>query len=82
MDGAPGSLDPAHAGSIYANFLAVNLYDTLYRYKYLARPYELTLNLAEALPEISDDGLVYTIRIKDGAKFVNDESFPEGLEGI
>ena len=79
MDGAPGSLDPAHAGSIYANFLAVNLYDTLYRYKYLARPYELTLNLAEALPEISDDGLVYTIRIKDGAKFVNDESFPEGI---
>jgi len=50
MDGAPSSLDPAHASNIYANFLTVNLYDTLYRYKYLARPYELTPNLAEELP--------------------------------
>jgi len=29
MDGAPGSLDPAQAASIYANFIVVNLYDTL-----------------------------------------------------
>ncbi len=32
MDGAPGSLDPAQAASIYAKFIVVNLYDTLYRY--------------------------------------------------
>ena len=51
MDGAPGSLDPARASSIYANFLALNLYDTLYRYRYLARPYELTPNLADGMPE-------------------------------
>ncbi len=50
MDGAPTSLDPAQASSIYANFLAVNLYDTLYRYKYLARPYQLEPNLAEGCP--------------------------------
>ena len=31
MDGAPTSLDPIHASSIYANFLVVNFYDTLYR---------------------------------------------------
>jgi ABC-type oligopeptide transport system substrate-binding subunit len=30
MDGAPSSLDPAQASNIYANFLSVNLYDTLY----------------------------------------------------
>ncbi len=29
LDGAPGSLDPARAGTLYANFLVVNLYDTL-----------------------------------------------------
>jgi ABC-type oligopeptide transport system substrate-binding subunit len=29
MDGAPGSLDPAQAASLYANFIVVNLYDTL-----------------------------------------------------
>jgi len=80
MDGAPTSLDPAHASSIYANFLVVNLYDTLYRYKYLARPYALEPNLAEALPEVSDDGLTYTIRLKPGVRFIDDAAFA-GAEG-
>ena len=76
MDGAPSSLDPAQASSIYANFLAVNLYDTLYRYKYLARPYELEPNLADGLPEVSADGLIYTIHIKPGVHFIDDPAFP------
>ena len=78
MDGAPSSLDPAQASNIYANFLAVNLYDTLYRYKYLARPYQLEPNLADGLPQVSADGLIYTIQIKPGVKFVDDPAFPEG----
>jgi len=80
MDGAPGSLDPAQAASIYANFIVVNLYDTLYRYKYLARPYQLQPNLAEALPEMSEDGLQLTIRIKNGVHFIDDPAF-EGAVG-
>lgn len=76
MDGAPRSLDPAQASSIYANMLVVNLYDTLYRYKYLARPYKLAPNLAEALPQVSSDGLIYTIRIRPGVYFVDDPAFP------
>ncbi len=78
MDGVPGSLDPARASSVYDKFLAVNLYDTLYRYRYLARPYQLTPNLAAAMPEVSDDGLVYTIRLRQGVTFVDDPAFPEG----
>ncbi|MEJ8567119.1 ABC transporter substrate-binding protein [Wenzhouxiangellaceae bacterium CH-27] len=78
MDGAPTSLDPAHASSIYANFLVVNLFDTLYRYRYLARPYELVPNLAESLPEVSADGLIHTIRIKPGVRFIDDPAFPNG----
>ena len=78
MDGSPSSLDPAQASNIYANFLAVNLYDTLYRYKYLARPYELEPNLAEGLPQVSADGLIYTIRIKPGVYFVDDAAFADG----
>lgn len=79
LDGAPGSLDPAHASSIYAKFLVVNLYDTLYRYRYLARPYEIMPNLADGPPEISADGLSYTIRIKPGNRFVDDPAFPGGV---
>jgi ABC-type transport system substrate-binding protein len=78
MDGAPASLDPAQASNIYANFIVVNLYDTLYRYKYLARPYQLEPNLAEGLPHVSSDGLIYTIHIKPGVHFIDDPAFPEG----
>jgi oligopeptide transport system substrate-binding protein len=78
MDGAPSSLDPAQASNIYANFMAVNLFDTLYRYKYLARPYMLEPNLADGMPEVSSDGLIYTIRIKPGVHFIDDPAFPEG----
>jgi oligopeptide transport system substrate-binding protein len=80
MDGAPSSLDPAQATSIYANFIVVNLYDTLYRYKYLARPYQLQPNLAEAMPEISEDGLRVTIRIRRDVHFIDDPAF-EGAIG-
>ena len=80
LDGAPGSLDPVHASSVYANFLVVNLYDTLYRYKYLARPYELTPNLADGMPQVSDDGLSLTIHLKQGVKFIDDPAF-EGAAG-
>ena len=78
MDGAPSSLDPAQASNLYANFMAVNLFDTLYRYKYLARPYQLEPNLAEGLPQVSADGLIYTIRIKPGVHFIDDPAFPGG----
>jgi ABC-type transport system substrate-binding protein len=78
MDGAPRSLDPAQASSIYTKMLAVNLYDTLYRYQYLARPYQLAPNLAESMPQVSADGLIYTIRIKPGVRFIDDPAFPDG----
>jgi len=78
MDGAPNNLDPAQSAIIYANFGVVNLYDTLYRYKYLARPYELTTNLAVALPEVSEDELTYTIHIKPGVYYIDDEAFEVG----
>lgn len=78
LDGAPTNLDPVQASNVYANFFAVSLFDTLYRYKYLARPYALEPNLAESLPQISSDGLIYTIRIKPGVHFGDDPAFPDG----
>jgi ABC-type transport system substrate-binding protein len=78
MDQAPSSLDPAQGANIYANFVLLNAYDTLYSYKYLARPYQLKPNLAVDFPEISEDGLVYTIRIKPGVGFIDDPAFPDG----
>jgi len=78
LEQAPTSLDPVQSSTMYSNHIVVNLYDTLYRYRYLARPYELAPNLAVALPEISADGLTYTIRIRPGVRFIDDPAFPGG----
>src|SRR5690606_32495531 len=66
------------AANVYANHVVVNAYDTLYAYKYLARPYALKPNLAADFPEISPDGLVYRIPLKRGVHFVDDPAFPGG----
>jgi len=79
MDESPTSLDPAQTANIYASAVLVNTYDTLYQYKYLARPYQLEPNLAVAWPEISDDKLTYTIQIKQGVHFVDDPAFADGI---
>jgi oligopeptide transport system substrate-binding protein len=79
MDQSPSTLDPAHAANIYANHVVVNAYDTLFSYQYLARPYQLKPNLASGWPEISPDGLEYTIRLKPGVHFVDDPAFPGGI---
>jgi ABC-type transport system substrate-binding protein len=78
MDQAPTSLDPTQSANVYANHVVLNTYDTLYAYRYLARPYRLKPNLAVDFPEISADGLRYRIRIKPGVMFIDDPCFPEG----
>ena len=78
IDGTPTTLDPARAATIYSTVVVVNVFDTLYRYKYLARPYELAPNLATGFPEVSDDGLTHTFRIRSDARFADDPAFPAG----
>lgn len=78
-DGAPTNIDPLQAGTVYANMVVLNAYDTLYRYKYLARPYELVPNLATDMPEVSEDGLRYRIRIKPGVRYIDDPAFADGI---
>jgi len=77
-DGKPTSLDPIKASTIYSNMMAVNIFDTLYAYKYLTRPYELKPNLATQMPQISEDGLTYTIKIKPNVHFSDHPAFVDG----
>ncbi|MEM9384122.1 MAG: ABC transporter substrate-binding protein [Pseudomonadota bacterium] len=78
LDNKVDNVDPARAATVYANHLVLNLFDTLYAYRYLARPYQLKPNLATAMPEVSDDGLTYTIRIREGVHFIDDPAFADG----
>jgi len=68
-------LDPARAGDVPSSLAIGKLYEGLYQYAYLARPYRLEPALAEAMPEISEDGRVYTIRVRRGVYFSDDPCF-------
>jgi oligopeptide transport system substrate-binding protein len=72
------TLDPGNARDVYSALVVSQICEPLYVYHYLKRPYQLIPLLAEAMPEISPDGLVYTIRIKKGIRFQDDTCFPGG----
>ncbi|MEC9375267.1 MAG: ABC transporter substrate-binding protein [Pseudomonadota bacterium] len=75
---APTSLDPVRSSTLYANYIVENLFDTLYSYKFLKRPFELRPALAASMPIISDDGLTYKIPLKRNMFFADDPSFTDG----
>lgn len=76
--GTPTTFDTTQTGTTYANTIATAVYDTLYEYEYLKTPFTLKTNLAADFPVISDDGLTYTIKIKQGVKYADDPAFPDG----
>ena len=72
------TLDSGNLSDVYSLGVASNIYETLYDYHYLKRPVELIPLLAEGLPQISEDKLTYTIKIKKGVFFQDDPCFPDG----
>ncbi len=78
LTGKITGLDPANMRDWSSGVVAGNIFETLYQYHYLKRPYEAIPLLAESMPIISDDGLTYTIKIKQGVLFHDDKCFPDG----
>lgn len=70
--------DPAHAGDEISTIVQGQIYEPLYQYAYLKRPYTIEPLLAESLPTVSADGLTWTIRLKRGVRFQDDPCFPNG----
>ncbi|MDH5580430.1 MAG: ABC transporter substrate-binding protein, partial [Bdellovibrionales bacterium] len=71
-------MDPIYASDVYSGNEIARVYEGLYEYHYLKRPYTLVPNLAESQPEVSQDGLTYKIKIKKGVMFHDDAAFPNG----
>jgi len=67
--------DPAGVQDLYSNTIIAEMFDTLYVWDYLSRPYRLVPNVASAMPEISADGRQWTIRLKRGIYFADDPAF-------
>jgi peptide/nickel transport system substrate-binding protein len=61
------TLDPADAYEIFPGILLYNMGDRLYTYT--PGTADLEPQLATAMPEISDDGLTYTIPLREGVTF-------------
>ncbi len=70
--------DPIYANDRYSANEVARVYEGLLHYNYVKRPFTLVPNLAESLPKVSKDGLVYTFKIKKGITFQDDAAFQEG----
>lgn len=71
--------DPIQASDLYSSNEIARVYEGLYQYHYLKRPFELIPNLAESMPIVSKDGLSYTVKLKKGVLFHDDECFPSSI---
>lgn len=69
------SIDPTTCGDTTSSGIQGNIYEGLYTYHYLLRPLQVVPLLAEAMPEISEDRLTYTIRLKKGVKYHRNPCF-------
>lgn len=70
-------LDPIYTDDMYSGIVSSQSYETLLQYHYLKRPYTLVPHLAESMPEISQDRLVYTFHLKKGVLFQDDSCFKQ-----
>jgi oligopeptide transport system substrate-binding protein len=68
-------LDPAGTQETYATLVEQKIFDALYVWDYLARPYKFVPSIATGLPEISADGRRWTIGIRPGIYFTDDPAF-------
>jgi oligopeptide transport system substrate-binding protein len=72
---AETGFDPQATQDYYSSHVERAIFDTLYVFDYLQRPYKFVPNVAAAMPDISADGRTWTIRIKPGIYFADDPAF-------
>ena len=72
---AETGFDPAELSDLYSSTVIANLFDAPLGYDYLARPLKLVPNTLAAMPEITQDGTLYTMRVKPGIYFAEDPAF-------
>jgi ABC-type transport system substrate-binding protein len=72
---AETGFDPAQISDLYSQTVTAHIFDGLYRYDMLARPYKIEPNTADGMPDISEDFRTWTVRVKPGIYFDNDPAF-------
>jgi ABC-type transport system substrate-binding protein len=70
------ALDPVQINSdLRTSEILSHIFEAPLTYDYLARPARLALSTAAAMPEVSADGKVFTIRLQPGILFADDPAF-------
>src|SRR5512132_2693267 len=69
---AETGFDPAGAQDLYSGTIEQAIFETLLTYDYLARPAKIVPLLAEALPQITDNGKTHVLKIRKGIYFTPD----------
>jgi oligopeptide transport system substrate-binding protein len=72
---AETGFDPARESDFYSASILEAVFDSLLTYDYLARPVKLVPNTVEAMPDITDNGTTYTLKIRKGIYFAPDAAF-------
>lgn len=72
---AETGFDYAQVSDLYSNIAISHIFDSLYDYDHLARPFKIKPATAVAMPEVSADFRTYTVRLKPGTYFADDPAF-------
>ena len=68
-------LDPAAVSDAVSILSIARINEGLLQYSYLERPYQVEPLLVQALPDVSEEGLTYTFKIREGIYFQDDPCF-------
>ena len=63
---AETGFDPVRVSDLYSNTINEAIFERLLTYDYLARPAKLVPMVAEAMPEVTDNGRVYVFQHPQG----------------
>ncbi len=69
------TLDPVSSYDNVSGSVVYIVYEQLYEYHYLNRPYELKPLIAESMPVIENQGKRYVIKIKKGIRYHDHKAF-------
>ena len=72
---AETGFDPAQLSDLYSRIVTAHIFESLYNYDYLARPFKLKPNTAAEMPQVSEDFRTWTIKIRPGIYFADDPAF-------
>jgi ABC-type transport system substrate-binding protein len=72
---AESGFDPQAVYDAYSFDVCRAIFDPLYTYDYFARPVRMVPNTADGMPQITDGGRTYTLKVRPGIYFADDPAF-------